>query len=87
MNDHNKMSIIYKKQPIELKLVQFVLSITNYRSSVSMLQLSAKKNGNIIWLVDIKLLVILSVMPKLLAIEASTCSLGTIGITRNQMLL
>ena len=61
-NDHNNMSIIYGKM-ILIKLAQSVFCITKHRSSVSMLQVSAKKI-NIIWLGEIKLHVIFSVILK-----------------------
>ena len=52
-----------QKKMIEIKLAQFVFGITTYRFSVSMLQISTK-NSNIILLVEIKLYVIFSVIPK-----------------------
>ena len=51
---------LYTEKKFELKLAQFVSCIASYRSSVSMFQRSAKKNWNIICLLDIKLYVFFS---------------------------
>ena len=61
--EKKKYADYMQKKRIEIKFSQFVFCITKYRSSVSMLQISAKKL-NIIWLVEIKLYVIFSVIPK-----------------------